>query len=180
MTSHVSPFMTPPFCTGAPHRQRIVRHVVDVRILCQQVLGQKGRVRAATREERHGGKRVRFFQVVDDRELVRLVHLDDLVQAGALVIGRIVDDRRAEHDIVGIKGRAVRPLDPFAQMIRDREAVPADAAVRLRRHLGCEFGIRLIVLVPLERPRRWRVQAHSAYCSLWYKAGAEVPPRAPP
>src|SRR5450755_5018564 len=36
--------------------KRVIRHVVDVRILRQQVLGKYARVRAAAREERRSGR----------------------------------------------------------------------------------------------------------------------------
>jgi len=92
-------------------------------------------------EERRQETRIRLAQVIDDGELVGLVDLRDEIPSVApdLVVGRIVDGVGRPHDVVAVERHAVGPLHALAQVPGDRQAVFADAAVRLRRDLGREL-----------------------------------------
>ena len=79
--------------------------------------------------------------MVDDGKFVGLVDLGDEIPAAApdLVVGLIVDRVGRPHHVVAVERRAVRPLHALADVPRDRHAVFAHAAVRLRRDLGREL-----------------------------------------
>ncbi len=83
--------------------------------------------------------------VQNDRVLVRFVDLGDPIEARAAghVVRGIEHGFETEHDVVRVKRRAVRPLHAFTQMIGNRQAVFADAAVLLRRDLREQFRDRI-------------------------------------
>ena len=91
-------------------------------------------------------------QVHGDRIVVALVdRRNEIVADGVRDVIVFVHDRvpRKDH-IVGAEGRPVMPPDTASQMVDDRLAVRADAAVAQRRHLGCQVGHEFVAIAPVE------------------------------
>ena len=132
--------------------QCVIWRGVDIGIACQKMLRQQTRIRTTARKKRDRRRRIRLFEMIDDGVLIWLIDLHDLIEPARFIVGRIVDDVRAEHDVVGIERHAVRPRDAVPDMIGDRQSVFAYAAVRSRGHRGCKFRIWTVVFVPFHEP----------------------------
>ena len=157
-----------------PDRQRVVGRFVDRLLAGEQVLGQDARLRERRAEEVDVEPRVRALEPEHHRVAVRRVDAVDQVEAdvGQLVVGGVAHDAGGEAHVVGGERDAVRPLRVAPQMVRDRLAVGADAAVGARGHSGRELGDGPVVRVVPHEPRH-RERAHVRHDELLVQVRVE-------
>ncbi len=130
-------------------RSRVERDVVDVVVPCEQMRRKQPERRVALREDRVDGRREAALHVHDDRVVVRRVHRGDLVVAAARhdIVARVHDRLPRKLDVATSERRAVVPLDAAPKVIRDRQAVFADAAVVERWNRCGEIRDLAVVLI---------------------------------
>ncbi len=133
-------------------RLAVVRDLVEIVVLGEQVLRKDGVRRRGHREERVDERREGPREVDDDRVGVRRVDRAHLVVPGPRlhVRVRIHHGVPREHDVVGGERRAVLPLHAPAQMVGDRASVLRDPAVRKRRHLGRQLRDEFVAVAIIE------------------------------
>ena len=136
-------------------RQGVVRRIVDVGQIAEQMFRKERRGAAGRREIRRDESAVWLFQMQNDRRFVRCIDVRDLIEAlgTARIILGIHHRSDREPDVVRREWHAVGPLRIGVEVIGDRLAVFGDTAVFLRWNDHREFRDCLVLFVVPDQMR---------------------------